>query len=193
MARSTETSKSVAEGIAQSGGLAQFRTVAARRDEADGPFGPPTERRRKRVGDAPQPEPAPPTPQPPSSPVRDEPSEAADAAQAADRAEPVAEPLAPTENITVPFSEDLRDRSERCAKVLSRSRSIRKRRITRNSVIRVATELFLDEFALDLGESINSEEELLARCRARRSERTRTASPVAEPAGRSPGRLKPSE
>lgn len=72
------------------------------------------------------------------------------------------------EKITVPLSQELRDQSEELARVINRNRSVRKNRITRNSIIRVALQCFLEDFALPTGRPVNSEVELLEAARSRR-------------------------
>lgn len=159
----------LSETLDASGGLQQFRSVAQRpKTVRDDPFGrpPPTP-----VPAAPQPAPvsptveaplkdsrsaARPTTKPPEPPARDEP------------APDVAEGSEFTENVTVPLSRALRDRSEELAKSLNRNRSIRKSRITRNSIIRVALECFLDDFSPESGQAVNSEDELLQAARSAR-------------------------
>jgi hypothetical protein len=64
----------------------------------------------------------------------------------------------------VPLSASLRDRAEELARVLNRSRKVRKERITRNTVIRVALEHSLDTFAPGKDECINTEADRASTC-----------------------------
>ena len=167
MARPHSHQEALSESLQASGGLGQFRAVAERtREVRDGPFGPPPER----------PASEPPKPIPKSAPAlataptpkveqripATPPSKQPAPAQAlAESVAPDAEENLFTENVTVPLSRSLRDRSEELAKLLNRNRTIRKSRITRNTVIRVALESFLETFRPTSSESVNSEAELL--------------------------------
>lgn len=71
------------------------------------------------------------------------------------------------DRVTVPLSVALSDQSEDLARSLSRNRSVRKTRITRNSVIRVALQCFLENYTHDANHPVNSEDELLAVARSK--------------------------
>lgn len=172
MARPSSTESSLAADVQVSGGLQQFRTVAqGSREARDNPFGGPV----KAAAPAPARE-APPATEPPKvESIRPEPKPAASPprepriARQKVEAEPVELVAAVyAENVTVPLSEALRDRSEELAKVINRNRSVRKQRITRNSIIRVALQVLLDDFSHLSAQSLNSEEELLQAARSRR-------------------------
>ena len=67
----------------------------------------------------------------------------------------------------MPLSVALRDRSEELARTLNRNRKVRKERITRNSIIRVALEQFLDTFTPSADQVIECEADLLAATRSK--------------------------
>lgn len=167
MAKPLADANTLKETLQKSGGLTQFRTVAdaPRRIVRDSPFGQSTT-----TPEPVKPSAAPatngvahemlPTPPPPTRPHSkktpsrtDEPGEA------------VADQF--PEKLTVPLSLALSDRSGELAKCLNRSRTVRKERITRNSIIRVALHCFLDQFDLPAGQAVNSEQELLQLAQSR--------------------------
>lgn len=173
MARTHSHQEALSESLQAGGGLGQFRAVAERPKEArDSPFGPPPERGapkqvqpivkhssvNARPDEQTRPNPSPPKPQPPI------------ALPAQTESPGTLQVESFTEKVSVPLTRALRDRSEELAKLLNRSRTIRKSRITSNSIIRVALEIFLDSFVATSGHAINSEEDLLkaARTRTRR-------------------------
>lgn len=161
MPSSAAQEEKLSESIEASGGLQQFRTVSQRpKGIRDDPFGRPTpvEPATAPVKQAKSPTPpvpqkhAPPAPKAPTKPELTE-----NENSQADRAEADLYP----DKVTVPLSVALRDQSEDIARALNRSRSIRKTRITRNSVIRVALQCFLERFSPNPGHPVNSEDELL--------------------------------
>lgn len=162
MRRSDADNQALSESLASAGGLGQFRTVAGgRKHERDDPFGTPAPAKAKArpANTDPVPKARPP------KPVSDRPVEAMPEAPEAPPS-PDSAPEAPkvsifTENVTVPLSASLRDRAEELARVLNRNRKVRKERITRNSVIRVALELFLEAFSPRPSDTVNCEEDLL--------------------------------
>lgn len=166
MARPSPSDSTLAQNVEVSGGLQQFRSVAqGSRERRDSPFGPPPK--------SPIEEPAPEAPKletvrrEPRPPQR-EPQEPRNAPKK-DEAVTEHSSVSPfVENVTVPLSEALRDRSEELAKSINRGRSVRKHRITRNSIIRVALQCFLDDFTLTPNQSVNSEDELLEAARSKR-------------------------
>lgn len=168
MARDTEREGSLSANIQVSGGLQQFRSVAqgGGRDGRDSPFGAPL----KPVVT----EPVPVVPAPQLEPVRVRPQPVVKAPketkpqEAEERNEEVLPVSTFGENVTVPLSQALRDRSEELSRAINRNRSVRKHRITRNSIIRVALQCFLDEFEPDSNRPINSEDELLQAAKRRR-------------------------
>ena len=156
---------SLSHDIQVSGGLKQFRSIAeGSQAQRDGPFGPPP----KQVTN----EPLPPSVPAASETVPDR-TRPLSKQQIKSRREPakteddIGQPEASSmdEKVTVPLSHDLRARSEALARAISRSRSIKRTRITSNSIIRVALETFLNSFSLSSGQSINSEAELLEAAR----------------------------
>jgi len=168
MARATEQEEKLAESLQARGGLSQFRSVSERpREKRDSPFGaaPATisPMPAKLVEEKPivqKPEPVV-VATPEVEPVR--------VAKPRARApKPVADvtPDPNTENVTVPLSRSLRDRSEELARVLNRNRTIRKTRITRNTILRVALQCILDDLGDASEHSVNSEEELLELARS---------------------------
>lgn len=166
MAKGTPGRSTLAENIEVTSGLQAFRSIAKSPHQAlDSPFG-----RSRDSDDPPVPvveiietgacEPGPnrkPLPKTRISPKKDE-TTGEDAPQLSLN----------EEKVTVPLSEALRDRAEELARLINRSRPVRKSRITRNSIIRVALQCFLDDFAVPAGRSVNSEEELLEAARLRR-------------------------
>ena len=168
MARTSSSESTLSQNMEVSGGLQQFRSVAqGARDVRDGPFGPPPKPVAKEAPPA--------TETPKIETVRTEqrppvktPKEPRNARK---NEETAAEEVSVSmfgENVTVPLSEALRDRSEELARTINRSRTVRKDRITRNSIIRVALQCFLEEFSLASGQAVNSEEELLKAAQSRR-------------------------
>lgn len=168
MARDTEREGSLAGNVQVSGGLKQFLGVAqgGGREVRDSPFGAP-----------PKPvviEPVPVAPAPQLEPVRVRAEPVAKAPkeikpqETEERNEEVVSVSSFDENVTVPLSQALRDRSEELSKTINRNRSVRKLRITRNSIIRVALQCFLDDFEPDSNRPINSEDELLQAAKRRR-------------------------
>lgn len=170
MARASSPGSTLAQNLEVTGGLKQFRTVAQGSRELDSPFGPPSKPPAREVS---------PKIEPPAvEPIRAEqrvatkkPQEPRNARRNSEREGEEPTPSLLVENVTVPLSRALRDRSEELARLINRTRTIRKHRITRNSIIRVALQCFLDEFSPAAGEAVNSEEELLQA--ARRSSRRR--------------------
>lgn len=73
-----------------------------------------------------------------------------------------------TEHVTVRLSPEMRQKSEELARVINRRRSVKGQPLTRNSLIRVALQCFLDEFMIPTGKPVNSEAELLEAVRSRR-------------------------
>jgi hypothetical protein len=73
-----------------------------------------------------------------------------------------------TERITLQMSPDMRDAVNDFARDLQRRRKDKGERITANSVMRVAIQHFLDNFALEHVQGVNSEEELFARIQSQR-------------------------
>ena len=148
------------------GGFGQFKAVSERPKEfRDGPFGPPKEsaaqpqapvakhpaaniRRHELKSSTPTSKPQSPI----SRPSEVESPETAEASRF-------------SEKVSLPLTLSLRERSEQFAKRLNRARTVRKTRITSNSVIRVALEVFLDSFNPPTSQAINSEEELLKAAR----------------------------
>lgn len=175
MARATSSETSLSETLDAGGGLKQFRAVSERpQNRRDSPFGQPTPKERGPESEGPPAKSEPRAPKPKkAAPV----TTAAKPKPAPREAEPDPEPTPGTvqalytENVTLPLSTELRDRSEELAKALNRSRSVKKLRLTRNSVIRVALQCFLDEFEPPTDGSVNSEEELLEAFRQARPKR----------------------
>lgn len=165
MARPHSNQEAISESLQAGGGFAKFRSVSERPKEfRDGPLGPPPERPVQ-----PTPTPTPIVNRPSIEARRSEPKpEVFPAKPQAQRAKPsevespsTSAPDSFTEKVSLPLTRSLRDRSEQLARLLNRSRTIRKSRITSNSIIRVALETFLDSFAPPSSQSINSEEDLL--------------------------------
>ena len=169
MARLTGQDDKLAETLQARGGLSQFRNVAERpREKRDNPFGPtPTS-----VASAPveivQPKPKVATPEPAPAVAEVQQPKVAKSRPRVAKSESKATVDPNTENVTVPLSRSLRDRSEELARVLNRNRSIRKSRITRNTIVRVALECMLDDLGSAAEHSVNSEEELLELARSLR-------------------------
>jgi hypothetical protein len=170
MAKSNQPGGTLAENLEVTSGLQAFRSIATGpREVRDSPFGRPTPTPTVAVAEiktelkAPvqQVEPAPKAerkPKPRPHVAKQEEEREGEEASAEEN----------EEKITVPLSQELRDQSEELARVINRNRSVRKYRITRNSIIRVALQCFLEDFALPPGRPVNSEVELLEAARSRR-------------------------
>ena len=170
MARSSIDNDAVSESLAPAGGLQHFRTVAGGKYQRDDPFGVPPDRKARSLPDIPVPVP---TVRAPNTPKvqRDRPKNPNPTPQDEPPADDLGEGRGKgrvfPENVTVPLSVALRDRSEELARTLNRNRKIRKERITRNSVIRVALEQFLDTFTPRSDQAIESEADLLVAARSK--------------------------
>jgi len=165
MSRPHSHQDALSSSLQAAGGLAGFRSVAERpRVTIDGPLGPPKER---------APSPTPVASHPAVEARRNEPQTVTQAPKPQPSTIKRAESQSTEPNdsarfsdkVTLPLTTALRDRSEELAKRLNRSRTIRKSRITSNSIIRVALEVFLDSFAPSSSHPVNSEEDLLAAAR----------------------------
>jgi hypothetical protein len=66
-----------------------------------------------------------------------------------------------SDRVTLQISPEMRDEVDDLARRLQRSKAIKGERITSNSVMRVAIQLFIDQFQMNLGETPNSESELM--------------------------------
>lgn len=179
MARTQGHVSTLGENLQVSSGLQQFRNVSeGAKVYRDGPFGPTSKTETVQPSDQPSDK----TSAPATKPSNSERQPSEHSPQNKPQKEPRIAPKTiekepaknaestPLENVTVPLPGALRDRSEQLAKSLKRSRSIRKWRITSNTIIRVALQSFLDTFELPPGESVNSEEELLKLARKQRAE-----------------------
>jgi len=166
-----DSSSTLSQNLEVSSGLQQFRSAAqGSRDTRDNPFGPPPKPVAKEAPPA--------TETPRVETIRTEPrpstktpKEPRNARRSEETTDEGVSVTALGENVTVPLSEALRDRSEELARVINRGRTVKTKdnRITRNTVIRVALQCFLDDFSLASSETVNSEEELLKAARSRRS------------------------
>jgi len=166
MPKSSRLDTTLSQSIEASGGLKQFRTVAERPVVRDGPFGPPASSKMADATERPialNEFPQSTAPKSKIPPPRSTPSERQVEA-------PAREALHPgfPDKVTVPLTSSLRAKSEALARTLNRRRTIREQRLTSNSIIRVALELFLDEELLYSEQPINSEAELLEFARTKR-------------------------
>src|SRR5262245_20275294 len=119
-------------------GLQQFRSVSQRpKPLRDDPFGRPSVATHNDPSPRQSPTVEPVAPRPAPASVAPEPP-ATVSAPIVETSEPEPDESLNTEKLSVPLSRTLCDRSDELARLLNRSRSIRKSRITRNSVIRVA-------------------------------------------------------
>ena len=75
-----------------------------------------------------------------------------------------------SERVTLQMSPEMRDQLDSIARELQRSKVSKEERITPNTVMRVAIKLFVDDFKLDRGEQVNSEDELLSAMKRKRKE-----------------------
>jgi hypothetical protein len=157
-----EPRRTLETSISDRGGLGKFRSVASEKlTSRDGPFGPPAPQVDSVLNPGEEQVVNPGTgdhdgrrePRAPRKPKVKAPSEASHASEVY------------CENVTVPLTEELRDRSEDLARLLSRRRSVRKERITRNSIIRVALLRLLETLDIESDDVVNSEEDLLALAR----------------------------
>lgn len=153
-------------------GLSNFRAIGARPPTLrDGPFGPPPEKPsqnlRKEVS---QVENIPP-PLPQAATVVSRAESQSSRLKPVQSEELESEPTGFDEPVTLPLPTELRERAEKFARTLNRSRTVKKERLSRNAVTRVALEWFLDEFSLAPGEAINSEKELLIYAKSRKKRR----------------------
>ena len=71
--------------------------------------------------------------------------------------------------VQVLMSGEMKDQVDALARELQRAKTSKDERITSNTVIRVAIRHFLDEFKLPKSEQPNTEEELLALAKRRRT------------------------
>lgn len=168
MASATEQEEKLAESLQARGGLSQFRTVSERpREKRDNPFGASPANISPKPAKLVEEKPIVQKPEPVVVATPDvEPAKVSKTRTRATKsaAEDTLDPN--TENVTVPLSRSLRDRSEELARVLNRNRTIRKTRITRNTILRVALQCILDDLGDASEHSVNSEEELLELARS---------------------------
>ncbi|MBE7457159.1 MAG: hypothetical protein HS102_11080 [Planctomycetia bacterium] len=174
------TDPTLSENTEVSSGLRQFRNIAQGRPEFDSPFGTPPKPIQKptQVAQATPPVELAPAPEPVVElPKREAPRpERTTPKVSRERVRPKAEETqvgeasedAFPEKVTVPLTLEMRLKAEELARLISRRRSVKDHHITRNSLIRVALQCFLDEFELPNGKPINSEAELLEAARSRR-------------------------
>lgn len=171
MAKNNQPGGSLAANVEVTSGLQAFRSVATGPTVVrDSPFGrpaaapAPTVAKAEVVTEPPKVAEVEPAPQPVRKPTtRPKVTEESDEQEEEERS------ADPNENkITLPLTHALYDQSGDLARVINRKRTVRGNRITRNSVIRVALQCFLDDFSLSPGRPVNSEEELLEAARSRR-------------------------
>lgn len=171
MAKTNQPEGTLAANVEVTGGLQAFRSVATGPAVVrDSPFGRPTPAPAPAIakGEVGTELPKVAEIEPASKPTRKPTSRPKVAKEPeVNKAEEVSAD-ANEEKITVPLSQELRDQSEELARGINRNRSVRKNRITRNSIIRVALQCFLEDFALPPGRPVNSEVELLEAARSRR-------------------------
>ena len=167
MPRSSFDNEPATERLAPAAGLQHFRTVAGGRHQRDDPLGSAPDRKARTMPDVPPPAPAPSIPKPPRESQKNHAPAIIGATPSNELAEEGGRPRVFAENVTVPLSVALRDRSEELARTLNRNRKVRKERITRNSVIRVALEQFLDTFTSSADQAIECEADLLAAARSK--------------------------
>lgn len=161
MPSSVAQEEKLSESIEASGGLQQFRTVSQRpKGIRDDPFGRPDPVEPVTTPAKQAKAPSPSVPQKHAPPAAKAPAKAEPTENENPQADKSEADLYP-DKVTVPLSVALRDQSEDIARALNRNRSIRKTRITRNSVIRVALQCFLEKFTPDPNHPVNSEDELL--------------------------------
>ena len=157
----------VTESLAPAAGLQHFRTVAGGRHQRDDPFGSAPDRKARAMPDVPPSVPAPTIPKSPREPQKTPATATIGTTPSDELAEEGGRARVFAENVTVPLFVALRDRSEELARTLNRNRKVRKERITRNSVIRVALEQFLDTFTSSAEQAIECEADLLAAARSK--------------------------
>lgn len=172
MAKSNQAGGTLAANVEVTSGLQAFRSVATGpREVIDSPFGRPTPASKVAVAEVvtepPKVQKVETVPMPPK-PARKTSSKPKMSAEPEEREGDELSTDEHEEKITVPLSQELRDQSEELARVINRNRSVRKNRITRNSIIRVALQCFLEDFATPPSRPLNSEVELLEAARSRR-------------------------
>lgn len=173
------TDPTLSENTEVSSGLRQFRNIAHGRPEFDSPFGAPPKQIQKptQVAQGTPPVELSMAPEPVVElPKREapRPEEKTTPKISRERVKPKTEQAGEAseeafpEKVTVPLTLDMRLKAEELARVINRRRSVKDHHITRNSLIRVALQCFLDEFELPNGKPVNSEAELLEAARSRR-------------------------